>query len=206
MTRGGSTKGAGFSDDAFWKKIARLPGRAASRLVHQSLVLYCLLTDRSTPPWVRALIAAALVYLVNPLDAVPDALPGIGLLDDAAVIGLLLHRLAAYVTPSVEARARGLLPWGGGPGGPVESEKPRTRKPPAKRKRRQGATNHDEDEKAAERGRGDRKAAALPNRGARDARRSGVRREAAPVERGRRAGKPAPAKEIEGKETSNGIQ
>ncbi len=198
MTRGGSTKGAGFKEDAFWRKIARLPGRASSRLIHQSLVLYCLLTDKSTPAWVRALIAAALVYLVNPFDAVPDALPGIGLLDDAAAIGLVLHRLAAYVTPSVEARARGLLPWGGGRGadGPVESGRPRTRKPPARHRRRQGATNHDEDEEAAERGRGGRKAAAPPNRGAGDARRSGVRRGAAPVERGRGAGEPVPAQEI----------
>ena len=86
----------GFDDEAFWKKIAKLPARASSRLIHQALLLYCLLTDKSTPAWVRALIVVALVYLINPFDLVPDALPGVGLADDAAAIALLLHRLAAY--------------------------------------------------------------------------------------------------------------
>jgi len=49
MTQRRRVKEAGFSDDAFWKKIARLPGRASSRLIHQALILYCLLTDKSTP-------------------------------------------------------------------------------------------------------------------------------------------------------------
>lgn len=104
--------GSGFSDDAFWKKLSKLPARASSRLIHQALILYCVLTDRSTPAWVRALIVATLVYLINPFDAVPDALPGIGLADDAAAIALLLQRLAAYVSPAIEARASKLVPWG----------------------------------------------------------------------------------------------
>lgn len=103
---------SGLSEDAFWKKLSKLPARASSRLIHQALILYCVLTDRSTPAWVRGLIVATLVYLINPFDAVPDALPGIGLADDAAAIALLLQRLAAYVTPTIEARASRLVPWG----------------------------------------------------------------------------------------------
>lgn len=102
----------GFDEGAFWKKIAKLPARASARLIHQALLLYCLLTDKSTPAWVRALIVVALVYLINPFDLVPDALPGVGLADDAAAIALLLQRLAAYVTPALEARASKLVPWG----------------------------------------------------------------------------------------------
>ncbi len=36
------------------------------------------------------LCTGALVYLVNPLDAVPDIVPAVGLLDDATVIGFVL--------------------------------------------------------------------------------------------------------------------
>ena len=38
-------------------------------------------------PWTTlALCAGALIYFVNPLDAVPDLIPGAGFLDDATVI------------------------------------------------------------------------------------------------------------------------
>lgn len=107
-----ATHESGFAEDAFWKKLSKLPARASSRLIHQALILYCVLTDKSTPAWVRALIVATLLYLINPFDAVPDALPGIGLADDAAAIALLLQRLASFVTPSIEARASRLVPWG----------------------------------------------------------------------------------------------
>ncbi len=42
-------------------------------------------------PWTTlTLCAGALIYFVNPLDAVPDLIPGAGFLDDATVIGFVL--------------------------------------------------------------------------------------------------------------------
>jgi uncharacterized membrane protein YkvA (DUF1232 family) len=42
-------------------------------------------------PWTTILLGTgALVYFVNPLDAIPDILPAAGLLDDASVIGFVL--------------------------------------------------------------------------------------------------------------------
>ena len=37
-------------------------------------------------------IVAAIVYLLNPLDVIPDALPALGYLDDATVLALALRR------------------------------------------------------------------------------------------------------------------
>jgi uncharacterized membrane protein YkvA (DUF1232 family) len=37
-------------------------------------------------------ITAAVVYVVNPLDVIPDALPALGYLDDATVIALAVRR------------------------------------------------------------------------------------------------------------------
>jgi uncharacterized membrane protein YkvA (DUF1232 family) len=43
-------------------------------------------------PWqTMALIVAAIVYFVNPMDLIPDALFGLGFLDDAAVVGYALR-------------------------------------------------------------------------------------------------------------------
>jgi uncharacterized membrane protein YkvA (DUF1232 family) len=34
------------------------------------------------------------LYVVSPVDFVPDFIPGIGFLDDAAVVALVLHSMA----------------------------------------------------------------------------------------------------------------
>lgn len=55
---------------------------------------------RRVPVWTLSAAAFTLLYVLNPFDAVPDALPFIGLLDDAAVVSaclvLLEQDLAAY--------------------------------------------------------------------------------------------------------------
>jgi len=81
-----------------------------SNIVEKALLLYALLTARDTPAWVRALVLAALAYLINPLDALPDALVGIGLTDDLAVLALALERVSRYVTSAVRERAGELTP------------------------------------------------------------------------------------------------
>ena len=43
-----------------------------------------------TPWWTLVGIVVAVVYIINPLDIVPDAIPFIGAIDDAAVAGLEL--------------------------------------------------------------------------------------------------------------------
>lgn len=39
-------------------------------------------------------LAGALLYVVSPIDLLPDFLPGIGFIDDAVVLALLLQSLA----------------------------------------------------------------------------------------------------------------
>jgi uncharacterized membrane protein YkvA (DUF1232 family) len=42
-------------------------------------------------------VAAALIYFINPFDLIPDALVGLGLTDDAAVLTWVYHRVRADV-------------------------------------------------------------------------------------------------------------
>lgn len=54
--------------------------------------------------WRTAAVAGgALVYFLNPFDAVPDFLPGIGFLDDATVVALVFAQLRDEV--------QGFLAW-----------------------------------------------------------------------------------------------
>jgi uncharacterized membrane protein YkvA (DUF1232 family) len=41
-----------------------------------------------------ASLAVALLYVVSPVDLIPDFLPGIGLIDDAVVLAMVLHSMA----------------------------------------------------------------------------------------------------------------
>ncbi|UVT17732.1 MAG: DUF1232 domain-containing protein [Nitrospira sp.] len=41
-----------------------------------------------------ASLAAAILYVLSPVDLIPDFIPGIGLIDDAAVLTFLLHSMA----------------------------------------------------------------------------------------------------------------
>ncbi len=45
---------------------------------------------REVPWWTIGAIVSALLYVLNPLDIVPDVIPFVGLLDDAAVISACL--------------------------------------------------------------------------------------------------------------------
>ena len=47
---------------------------------------------RDVPESTLVVIIAAIIYIVNPLDVIPDALPALGYLDDATVLALAVRR------------------------------------------------------------------------------------------------------------------
>lgn len=49
-----------------------------------------LLFRRDTPWKVKAILGAAIVYLLSPVDLVPDWILGFGLLDDLTIVSLLV--------------------------------------------------------------------------------------------------------------------
>ncbi len=73
-----------FDDTSFFGKVRRLAAKLPF-ILDALAMYYCMLDDR-TPGWVKASVAGALVYFVSPVDAIPDALIGIGYTDDAAVV------------------------------------------------------------------------------------------------------------------------
>ncbi len=49
-----------------------------------------LLFRKETPLRAKAMIAFAILYLLSPLDLVPDWITGLGLLDDLTIVSLLV--------------------------------------------------------------------------------------------------------------------
>ena len=59
--------------------------------------------DYRMMPWKTIVWAlAAVVYFMNPLDMVPDFIPGIGYLDDAVVLGFVMNSIRKDVSKFLE--------------------------------------------------------------------------------------------------------
>jgi len=54
--------------------------------------------DYQDVPWtVIAAVIFSLVYFVNPADLIPDVIPGLGYLDDAGVVSIILSSIGHHV-------------------------------------------------------------------------------------------------------------
>lgn len=61
-----------------------------SSLLKNGRMYFKLFTHRDTPWYVKALLLLALFYLVLPTDLIPDWLLGLGIVDDLAVVSMLV--------------------------------------------------------------------------------------------------------------------
>jgi uncharacterized membrane protein YkvA (DUF1232 family) len=70
------------------KKVVQV-GEAAgilAEIIKNIKLIWRLLKDGRVPSWLKMIIPATLLYLLFPVDIVPDIAPGLGQLDDIAVI------------------------------------------------------------------------------------------------------------------------
>lgn len=94
-----------YSETSFWAKLARFATSAGREIVEKALCLYYAAQEPGVPVRVRVTIHAALGYFIFPFDAIPDALPVIGYVDDLGALTAALALCAAYITPAVRAKA-----------------------------------------------------------------------------------------------------
>lgn len=87
-----------FDTGGFWNKVRRLIADipVLRELVRRAVVLFHVMKDEDTPMKAKALIAAALVYLVCPLDAIPDVFGPLGYTDDAAALAAAWTAVEVY--------------------------------------------------------------------------------------------------------------
>ena len=57
-----------------------------AQVVRNARLVWRLLQDARVPAWTKLILPAALVYLVSPIDFVPDWFLGLGELDDLAIL------------------------------------------------------------------------------------------------------------------------
>ena len=95
-----------FSPSDFFDKVARIAKRAGAKLVYAALILYYTLQSDKVSTTDKALIVGALGYMISPIDAVPDAIPIIGLTDDLAVLVFVLKKVWLNVEEEIKDKAR----------------------------------------------------------------------------------------------------
>jgi uncharacterized membrane protein YkvA (DUF1232 family) len=77
---------------------------AVKWLAYWALVVYYALQSPALPWKDKAKIVAALAYLLLPFDLLPDAIPVVGIIDDAAILWAVL-RLLVVIDDSIKAQA-----------------------------------------------------------------------------------------------------
>ncbi len=81
--------------DDIEKKFAK--GKALKALMEQGHLMIQMVKDyvtrdyREVPYWAISAVALSLLYVLNPLDVIPDVILGVGYLDDATVVAFALR-------------------------------------------------------------------------------------------------------------------
>lgn len=86
----------------------RLPAKllqvaADNRLVGLVKEAYGYVTDSRVPNRYKLLAIAALLYFINPFDAIPDWIPGVGYIDDAGALAALVMSIRKIIDAAKDA-------------------------------------------------------------------------------------------------------
>jgi len=87
----------------FWTKTKRIAAKVP--FVMDSVAMYYCAIDQKTPLWAKGVAMAALAYLINPFDVMPDTIPVLGFTDDAAAIFAALKTSDKYITNEHKKKA-----------------------------------------------------------------------------------------------------
>ena len=94
-----------YSGAGLWSKLAAVAKNLGRKTTWYVLLLYYTLQSGEVSVGNKAIIMGALGYLILPLDLIPDAIPVLGLTDDAAAIKLAYDTVKASITPDIERKA-----------------------------------------------------------------------------------------------------
>lgn len=93
-----------YVEENLWTKLERV-GKKIS-FAKDILALYNYMRDPLISWHRKAIVAAALVYFITPIDAIPDIAPLIGYMDDLGVIAALLKYLGSELIPYYDPKYR----------------------------------------------------------------------------------------------------
>ncbi len=72
-----------------------------AELARNAQLVWRLLHDQRVPVWMKAIIPATLLYIISPVDLLPDVALGVGQLDDLAILLLGVKSFLSMVSPEI---------------------------------------------------------------------------------------------------------
>ena len=104
-----------MNTQSFAKEIPGFRGfirRNATRfpMIVEFVAVAIAIADPNTPTWAKAILVAAVAYVISPIDIVPDFIPVAGWLDDVGVLAAALKGVAgACIKDEHRQKARRFL-------------------------------------------------------------------------------------------------
>ena len=95
-----------YSEDSFFTKIKEHGKAAGTKVVFAALLLFYAMKSDKMPVSEKALVVAALGYLVFPFDLIPDFIPIAGYADDLTVLYVALKKAVSYIDGDVVSQAK----------------------------------------------------------------------------------------------------
>lgn len=86
--RGGTAQGQAEVEEKFGNWAARVNNTG---ILGRAKQLYQFFVSPNTPRMCKVIVAGALLYIISPVDVVPDMIPVLGWLDDIGVAGFALN-------------------------------------------------------------------------------------------------------------------
>jgi uncharacterized membrane protein YkvA (DUF1232 family) len=81
-------------------------GRRGWSFKEEIILLYFGSRDPRTPLYARLPAICSLIYLLSPIDLIPDFIPFAGYLDDLVIVPLLIHLSFRLLSPEVRETSR----------------------------------------------------------------------------------------------------
>ncbi|WP_042165098.1 YkvA family protein [Paenibacillus gorillae] len=79
----------------FWSKMKKYASKVP--FSKEAVSMYFCAIDAKTPLYAKGIAFGALAYFISPIDAIPDALLGLGFTDDATVIAAAVTAIGKHV-------------------------------------------------------------------------------------------------------------
>ncbi len=95
--------GDAYDEESLWKKLSIMPRSVIEQGLEKILLLREIMLSGEAPLWARSACLVGLGYVLVPTDLVADFLPGIGYLDDLAMIGVILQSTEFFATDQMRA-------------------------------------------------------------------------------------------------------
>ena len=86
------------------KPVSSDPGEnlgILAEIVKRLRLVWLLFRDKRVPLWIKAVLPMSLLYLLSPIDFIPDVFVGLGQLDDLSVILLAMALFVKLSPPDI---------------------------------------------------------------------------------------------------------